>query len=84
MALKEGRTKTVGHLPHDAVVRVDKRVKESSRAKKLRCGTRGARPTASSGDDTRLGDRRRSRGEPAASLHRGRCPSGGQSSPRSS
>jgi len=28
MALKQGRTKTVGHLPHDAVVRVDKRVKE--------------------------------------------------------
>ena len=28
MALKPGRTKTVGHLPHDAVVRVDKRVKE--------------------------------------------------------
>ena len=28
MALKRGRTKTVGHLPHDAVVRVDKRVKE--------------------------------------------------------
>ena len=28
MALKEGRTKTVGHLPRDAVVRVDKRVKE--------------------------------------------------------
>jgi hypothetical protein len=28
MALKQGRRKTVGHLPHDAVVRVDKRVKE--------------------------------------------------------
>jgi hypothetical protein len=28
MALRQGRTKTVGHLPHDAVVRVDKRVKE--------------------------------------------------------
>jgi hypothetical protein len=28
MALKQGRTKTLGHLPHDAVVRVDKRVKE--------------------------------------------------------
>jgi len=28
MALKRGRTKTVGHLPHDAGVRVDKRVKE--------------------------------------------------------
>lgn len=28
MARKRGRTKTVGHLPHDAVVRVDKRVKE--------------------------------------------------------
>ena len=28
MAVKQGRTKTVGHLPHDAVVRVDKRVKE--------------------------------------------------------
>ena len=28
MALKHGRTKTLGHLPHDAVVRVDKRVKE--------------------------------------------------------
>ena len=28
MALKQGRTKTVGQLPHDAVVRVDKRAKE--------------------------------------------------------
>jgi hypothetical protein len=28
MVLKPGRTKTVGHVPHDAVVRVDKRVKE--------------------------------------------------------
>ena len=28
MALTQGRTKTVGQLPHDAVVRVDKRVKE--------------------------------------------------------
>jgi hypothetical protein len=28
MALKQGRRETVGHLPHDAVVRVDKRVKE--------------------------------------------------------
>ena len=28
MAVKQGRTKTVGHLPHDALVRVDKRVKE--------------------------------------------------------
>lgn len=29
MALKQGRTKSVGHLPHDAGVRVDKRVKET-------------------------------------------------------
>jgi hypothetical protein len=28
MALKPRRTRTVGHLPHDALVRVDKRVKE--------------------------------------------------------
>jgi hypothetical protein len=28
MALKQGRTKAVGHLPRDAVVRVDKRVNE--------------------------------------------------------
>jgi hypothetical protein len=28
MTLKQGGRKTVGHLPHDAIVRVDKRVKE--------------------------------------------------------
>ena len=28
MALKQGRRKTAGHVPHDAVVRIDKRVKE--------------------------------------------------------
>jgi hypothetical protein len=28
MAPKPGRKKTVGYLPHDALVRVDKRVKE--------------------------------------------------------
>jgi hypothetical protein len=28
MGHKPGRRKTVGHLPHDALVRVDKRVKE--------------------------------------------------------
>jgi hypothetical protein len=57
--------------------------RRSSRAEKLRCSARGAQPSASSSDDTRLGDRRRSRDEPAVSLHRGRCRSGGQSSPRS-
>lgn len=34
---------------------------DPSRTEKLRCGTRGAQPSASSGHDTRLGDRRRSR-----------------------
>jgi hypothetical protein len=29
MALKPGRRKTAGHVPHDAGVRIDRRVKEN-------------------------------------------------------
>jgi hypothetical protein len=69
-----GTHDTVDDLPHDAVVRVDKRVEEISRADKRRCSTRGEQPSASSGDDTRLATG--AGHEPAASLHRGRCRSG--------
>jgi len=58
MALKQRRTKTVGYLPHDAVVRVDKRVREilARREAALQHARRGGerlkRPW------TRLGNRR--------------------------
>ena len=54
MALKEVRTehtRTVGHVSHEAQVRVDKRVGQILARRVRRCGRRGSQPGASSVHD---------------------------------